>query len=390
MTNATDSIQSSQPHHIRPDEFVRLAIKNPRVWMVLKDQKVEHRIFGEGMVRDIKDSDAPFLIVDFPHPEHGSQTRHFDASCLDKFFSSITLNASAIALLRQIQLEMSQFLKNQIAKIPPGKESPSIQTKVSDLRIDPDLTPIDSERFARFAGANYLLWKMLKDAMVFHDQHGVGTVIAIEKKLYPQIRIRFDSIEITCFSPQFARQFRCLFLVQETIIALRRYEKEKGLPSVNRQEVNSAFAAARAAKQLKSTQEDAERADQDCWNEISLRWQRKVNNHKKEAMMQRIHAYNAEHVNKMVLCEYCLSPVREDRLESHLRNRCPENPDRPEKATKRKRKGGITKDRALQMLRQDIPYIHNGRFSGGIIQQTSIKVLNVGRRRGGVLRRKSY
>ena len=390
MTNATDSFQSSQPHHMRPDEFVRLARKNPRVWMVLKDQKVEHHIFGEGMVRDIKDSDAPFLIVDFTHPEHGNQTRHFDASCLDKFFSSITLNASAIELLRQIQLEMSQFLKNQIAKIPPGKESPSMQTKVDDLGIDPDLTPIDSERFARFAGANYLLWKMLKAAMVFHEQHGVGTVIAIEKKLYPQVRIRFDSIEITCLSPQFARQFRSLFLGRQTIIALCRYEKANGFPSVNRDEINSAFSAARAAKQIKLAQEDAERTEQDRWNEISLRWQRIARSHKREAMLERIRVYNAEHENKLVLCELCSSPVKEDRLESHLRKRCPANPDHPENATKRKRKGGITKDRAQQMLKQDIPYIQNGRSSGGKIQQTSIKVLNVGRRRGGVLRRRSY
>lgn len=294
-------------------------------------------------------------------------------------------------MLRQIQLESSQSLKNQIAKTPPGKYSSSTQTKVKDLGIDPDLSPIDSERFARFAGSNFLLWKKLKDAMVFHNQHGVGTVIAIEKKLYPQIRIRFDSVEITCFSPQFARQFRSIFLVQETIIALCRYEKVNGLPSVNREEINSVFSAARAAKQLRLAQQDAEQAEQDHWNEISLRWQRDAKSHKKEAMLQRIRVYNAEHENKLVLCELCLSPVREDRLENHLHKRCPANPDYLENVKKREKKGKISKQRVLQMLKQDIPYIQNSRSGGGKIQQTSIKVLNVGRRRrGAVIRRRGY
>lgn len=80
MTNATNSLQSPHLHHMRSDEFVRLAEINPRVWMVLKGQTVVHRIFGEGVVRDINDLDAPILVVDFNHPENGNHTRHIDAS----------------------------------------------------------------------------------------------------------------------------------------------------------------------------------------------------------------------------------------------------------------------------------------------------------------------
>lgn len=89
-------------------------------------------------------------------------------------------------------------------------------------------------------------------------------------------------------------------------------------------------------------------------------------------------------------CPYCSSPVKERNYVKHIRKVHPNQPvpekreaAQPPKAYRRQR-APIT----LQTPKQRVYRIRKS--SGGVIQQTSVRTLNVGKRRGAVIRRRSY
>lgn len=89
-------------------------------------------------------------------------------------------------------------------------------------------------------------------------------------------------------------------------------------------------------------------------------------------------------------CPYCPSSIKESHFAKHIRKvhpnqPIPQNPEsaQPPKTHRRRKATG-----ALPIPKQRIYRIRKS--SGGVIQQTSIRTLNVGKHRGAILRRKSY